>query len=84
MPDIVTDTHALIWYLEDHPRLSPKANNVFDAYERGESIVYVPTICLIEIVYLQEKGHISATALGVPLLSRDRAMAAVEGLEVVW
>ena len=95
---------------------------------------FIPTICLVEIVYLQEKGRISSTlktlldaelragnsglvladltgkvvdaivhvprlvvpdmpdriiaatalSLELPLLSRDRNMAAVEGLEVIW
>ena len=58
MPDVVTDTHALIWYLEDSPRLGPDARSAFEACDRGESVVYVPTICLVEIVYLQEKGRI--------------------------
>ena len=58
MPDVVTDTHGLIWYLEDSPRLGAAARDAFDACDRGESIVYVPTICLVEILYLQEKGRI--------------------------
>jgi len=31
MCDRVTDTHSLIWYLEDSPSLSSSANDVFDA-----------------------------------------------------
>ena len=58
MPDVVTDTHALIWYLEDSPRLGPEGRSAFEACDRGEGVVYVPTICLVEIVYLQEKGRI--------------------------
>lgn len=58
MPDLVTDTHALIWYLEDSPRLGPDARSAFEACDRGESVIYVPTICLVEIVYLQEKSRI--------------------------
>ena len=60
MPDAVTDTHALIWYLEDSPRLGPRANQIFSQCDRGEVVIYVPTICLVEIVYLQEKGRIPA------------------------
>lgn len=56
----VTDTHSLIWYLEDNPLLSPKANDVFDACDRGEIVIYIPTICLVEILYLQEKWRISS------------------------
>ncbi len=60
MTDAVTDTHALIWYLEDSPRLSDAANNVFEQWDRGEIVIYIPTICLVEIVYLQERNRISA------------------------
>ena len=58
MPDAVTDTHGLIWYLEDDPRLGPAASAAFDACDRGEIVIFVPTICLVEIIYLQEKGRI--------------------------
>ena len=46
MTDVVTDTHGLIWYLEDSPRLSAAARDAFDRCDRGEKLVYVPTICL--------------------------------------
>ena len=59
MPDFVTDTHGLIWYLEDSPRLGSGARQAFDACDRGDAIVYVPTMCLVEMTYLQEKGRIS-------------------------
>jgi hypothetical protein len=42
MPDAVTDTHALIWYLENSPRLSITANQFFEQCDRGEIIIYVP------------------------------------------
>jgi len=60
MPDAVTDTHSLIWYLEDDPQLGVNASRVFDDCDRGAAVIYIPTICLVEIVYLQEKGRISA------------------------
>jgi PIN domain nuclease of toxin-antitoxin system len=60
MSDVVADTHALVWYLEDSPRLGPKARSAFDACDRGGGVVYVPTICLVEIIYLQDKGRIRA------------------------
>ena len=58
MSDVLTDTHALICYLEDSPRLSLAANRLFDRCELGEINIYIPTICLVEMVYLQEKGRI--------------------------
>ena len=60
MGDFVTDTHALIWYLEDSERLGAKASTVFDACDQGDCVIYIPTICLVEIVYLTEKGKIPA------------------------
>ena len=59
MSDVVTDTHALIWYLEDSSRLTTVANEVFNKCDKGELLIHVPTICLVEIVYLQEKRRIS-------------------------
>ncbi len=58
MANAVTDTHGLIWYLEDDPRLGADASAAFDACDRGEITIFVPTICLVEIIYLQEKGRI--------------------------
>jgi PIN domain nuclease of toxin-antitoxin system len=58
MTDYVVDTHALIWYLENSPRLGSKARAAFDACDQGETIIYVPTISLVEMVYLIEKGRI--------------------------
>ena len=59
MPDCVTDTHALIWYLEDSPRLGTNASQIFTACEQGELLIWVPTICLVEIIYLPERNRIS-------------------------
>ncbi|MEO6861780.1 MAG: type II toxin-antitoxin system VapC family toxin [Microcoleus sp.] len=59
MSNAVTDTHALIWYLEDSPRLGAAANRIFNECDRGEIVIYIPTVCLVEIVYLQERGRIS-------------------------
>lgn len=59
----VVDTHALIWYLEDSDRLGQTARNAFDACDRGEAVIYVPTICLVELVYLCEKGRVPTDLL---------------------
>ena len=62
MSNAVTDTHALIWYLEDNPKLSDAANEVFEQCDRGEIVIYIPTICLIfnwEDVDSQKLKHVS-------------------------
>ncbi len=59
----VADTHAVIWYLFDQPRLSARASSVFtEAVETGDQIA-VSSITFVEIVYLVEKGRIPATTL---------------------
>jgi PIN domain nuclease of toxin-antitoxin system len=56
--NLVTDTHGLIWYLQNDSRLSPAASQAFDECDRGEITIFVPVICLVEVVYLEEKGRI--------------------------
>ncbi|MEH2281785.1 MAG: type II toxin-antitoxin system VapC family toxin [Nostoc sp.] len=80
MSDLVTDTHALIWYLEDSPNLSVAANEAFDKCDRSEITIYIPTICLVEIVYLQERRRISADMkyqLDTALASKSSGLALV-------
>ena len=65
MPDIITDTHALIWYLQDDTRLSATASKHLTQCEHDGGHIYVPSICLVEILYLSEKGRIPADMLDV-------------------
>ena len=60
MTDYVADTHALIWYLTDSDQLGPEASAAFDACDAGEASIFEPTICLVELIYLQEKARIPA------------------------
>ena len=48
----VADTHAWVFYLLN--KLPAKANNAFKSVEKGESIMFVPTIALAECIYLIE------------------------------
>jgi PIN domain nuclease of toxin-antitoxin system len=59
MKAIVLDTHAIIWYLLKSPKLSTTALTVIDNCDS----VYIPSISLIEIIYLQEKNKIPELAL---------------------
>lgn len=77
MTDYVTDTHALIWYLENSPRLGSGARAAFDSCDQGEASIYVPTICLVEIVYLIEKERIPEEML---FLLEDELKAGTSGL----
>jgi PIN domain nuclease of toxin-antitoxin system len=59
----VADTHALIWYLLDSPRLSKAASVQFDTCRRAGSNVGISSVSVIEIIYLIEKGRIPAPTL---------------------
>jgi PIN domain nuclease of toxin-antitoxin system len=67
----VLDTHAAVWYLLRSPSLSPKALQAIEvAFQSGEP-VFLPSISLVEVIYLVEKGRLPMPAL-------ERLMAAFE------
>jgi PIN domain nuclease of toxin-antitoxin system len=58
MADFVTDTHALVWYLRGDTRLGSQASEAFASCDSGEATIWLPTICLVEMVYVEEKARI--------------------------
>src|ERR1700683_816592 len=59
MKAVAADTHAVQWLLENDSRLSKTA---LEAMETAPYIL-LPTICLVEITYLVEKGRLDAAVL---------------------
>lgn len=66
----VTDTHPLAWHLQEFstpgPRrtrrgLSPRARRIFAAADEGREVILIPGIVLVELIYLGERGTISAS-----------------------
>jgi len=57
--NFVSDTHALLWWFTDSPRLSSKAAEVFEKCEKGEHIIFIPTIVIAESLSIFEKKRIS-------------------------
>ncbi len=58
MSRYVTDTHALYWHLEGSPKLSETARQIFREADAGNHQIMIPSIVLVEMVYLVEKGRI--------------------------
>jgi len=52
----IVDTHALVWFLEKNPRLSEKAK---DALTNKSSQIILPTIVLVEVIFLYAKKRTS-------------------------
>ncbi len=70
MPALVADTHAIIWYLADDPRLSPTAATALDRASASGDPILIPSITLVELTYLVEKGRL-------PAASRERLIEAL-------
>jgi predicted nucleic acid-binding protein len=54
----VSDTHALLWWFIDSPKISPKASVIFEKCERGENVIFIPTIVLAEALAIFEKKRV--------------------------
>lgn len=55
----VTDAHALIWYaMGPHRKLGRRARAVFERAERGQAVIYVPVIVLVEVAEAIRRGAI--------------------------
>ncbi|MGH9899401.1 MAG: type II toxin-antitoxin system VapC family toxin [Pyrinomonadaceae bacterium] len=57
MSAVVVDTHALLWYLNSLPDLSPIALQTLERAEKLGAAIFIPSIVLIELRYLVEKGR---------------------------
>lgn len=61
VPEIaVVDTHAFIWWLTDtRRRLGRRARAFFDSVDRGEAVVSVPAMVLVELGEAVQYGDVS-------------------------
>ena len=71
MPAVAVDTHAIVWYLTSDSRLSFAAGAALDGATTDGDPIYVPSICLMELTYLIEKGR-------VPAAARKRLLQAID------
>ena len=52
----VADTHTLIWYLYNDPRLSTAAGSIMDAADAAGDQVALSSISLAEVLYWARKA----------------------------
>lgn len=57
--NFVTDTHALIWWFTDSPRISQKAHEIFEKCEKGETVIFIPSIVIAEALNIFDKKRLS-------------------------
>ncbi len=53
--EVVIDSHALFWFLTNNPKLSSKARRCIEISEKA----IIPSIVLMEILFLLEKNNLS-------------------------
>ena len=56
----VTDTHCLVWYMTDNPRLSSTARSIFQKVDDGQEQIFIPCIVFFELLYIIERKRIPA------------------------
>ncbi|MCH8291984.1 PIN domain-containing protein [Candidatus Poribacteria bacterium] len=61
MKQYVTDTTGLIRHLAKSKKQGKNASKIFEEADRGNCIVFIPVMVLMEILYLSEKSRISTT-----------------------
>ena len=57
---LVVDTHSAVWYLHQDERLSRRAELEIDNALAAGHPIHLPSISLVELVYLVDKGRIPA------------------------
>ncbi len=58
MSDLVIDTHAAIWYFANSPDLSSIAKTAINTAVSNGNFIILPTISIVEFVYLVEKSRL--------------------------
>ncbi len=63
MKQYVTDTQCLLWHLSEDRRLPRSVRRVLDAAEDGRAQVIVPSIVLVEAVFLLQRQKVKEDVL---------------------
>jgi PIN domain nuclease of toxin-antitoxin system len=60
---VLADTHSILWYLFDPPRLSVRASGALTAAEQAGAEIYVSAVTVVEVRYLVEKRRVPRSYL---------------------
>lgn len=72
---LLLDTHALLWWVEDHPKLSRRAEQAI-----GEGQIFVSAVSAMEICTKHRIGKLPSAAL---LAERFEQEVLAEGFEIL-
>lgn len=71
MPSVVADTHTMIWYIFELPRLSAAALTALEQAVNEGNFIYFSAITIVEISYLVERGRLAGEVLTRVLNAAD-------------
>ena len=57
--NFLTDTHALLWHFTNSPKISQKTREIFNKCERGECIIFIPSIVIAECLSIFDKKKVA-------------------------
>jgi PIN domain nuclease of toxin-antitoxin system len=63
MNDLVVDTNIVIWYFTDPKLQSATAQSAVADSQQSGSTIYVPSITIVELVYLIEESRVAGDVL---------------------
>lgn len=63
MNSYVTDTQALVKFMMGKKVINEKSHQAYQSADKGESVIIVPAIVLMEMLYLFEKNRIDVGLL---------------------
>ena len=55
----IVDTHALIWWFIDSPKIGRKAAEIFENCEKGYDVIFIPSIVIAEALSIFDKKRVS-------------------------
>ena len=58
MANVVIDTQIAVWHFENSPRLSANAISALESTQQQNGTIILPTISIVELIYLIEKGRL--------------------------
>jgi len=57
--NFIADTHALLWWFTDSPRISSKTSEIFENCEKGENVIFIPSIVIAEALSIFDKKRVT-------------------------
>ncbi len=64
MKRYVIDTQCILWYMAEDRRLPKAARSVFRAVEEGRAQILVPSIVLVEAIFLLQRQRVPEVSVG--------------------